>query len=119
MEWLTEAEIRAAAERGKKPAIRISSKHWWQMATATEEEFSDGLDNDKTGVGERYCALCQRYGKCKKCILKNPQDHSHEVCCKTYRKAEKAGRRWREGVGRHSTFQRRATDMYELLESLL
>ena len=88
MRWLTRKQVKAAAKRGRKSALKCSYKHWHQISTATIEEFEkvandNGFvkltnDNDMDVrcfirgylIQTTYCALCLKYynlcalGKC-------------------------------------------------------
>lgn len=61
MKWLTKTQVKNAAKKGERTAIKCSIRHWTQIRDATNEELAQADDNDKVSNGAEFCALCKRY----------------------------------------------------------
>ena len=74
---LTHKQIKAAAKRSRKSAIKCSLRHWQEMRAATKRELARGVAKGSSstlysGIGS--CALCEKYfrkGGCAVCGLWN------------------------------------------------
>ncbi len=79
MKWLTQKQVKAAAAKGRKPAIRCSLVHWQQIRTATKAELCKQMY--AITFGPSLCGLCQYYNRqCGRCPLKV----NGVSCCKEY-----------------------------------
>jgi|GEM_PF-5499575 len=72
MKWLTEEEIKEAAKKSKRAAIKMSIRHWEQLHSVTLREFFEAEKKDLASIGGDYCSLCRRYNW-KPSILKSPR----------------------------------------------
>lgn len=59
MEWLTEEEIKKAAQGTLLEAAEMSLKHWRQLRDASYEEMMKAMEATDVTVYSPYCALCQ------------------------------------------------------------
>lgn len=66
MEWITEQEVKEAAERGLVPALECSYRHWCQICDASEEEFREARRRGLVHNGTNFCALCARHYPCSR-----------------------------------------------------
>jgi len=88
MKWLTIKEVKQAAKKSKRDALRCSRKHWRQNWMATKEELKRHVikkgPKQKSPTDQSLCALCTRYfdrggsisNECKGC----PHDE-RGFCC--------------------------------------
>ncbi len=68
IKWITQAQVKAAAEKGERAALAMSLRHWKQLAAAGEKELRWAEQEGLTGCG--FCALCERYDHdCTGCPL--------------------------------------------------
>ena len=61
MKWVTKKEVKAAAKRGRRAALKCTQKHWWQLKTATEDQLRAGRRSHRASIQSDRCALCVRY----------------------------------------------------------
>lgn len=118
MKWLTQKEIKAAAEKSKKAAIACSVLHWEQVLTATKEELLDFLvKKSESLIRWQYCALCVRCkNNCKPCPMP-----SEKVCRRSgsvWVRASRAFVALQNGNIGIKAFRTRTQPMLDLLRSL-
>jgi len=69
MRWLTTEEIERCSKT-RKGAWRVSVEHWFQIKSATREEFDKAVLSGKVSISAQHCGLCRRghiYGSCDLC----------------------------------------------------
>jgi len=59
--WLTEEEVKEAAQKGDKEALDCSIEHWKQIVVAGYDEYVRARDKGKAAIDEGFCALCQKF----------------------------------------------------------
>ncbi len=73
--WITKAQVKAAAAKSDRAALAMSLRHWKQLAAAGKVELLKTRRANRVSEGEEYCALCQRAGSpapgfsCGRCPL--------------------------------------------------
>ena len=87
--WITQEQVRTAA-KNLRSALKMSHKHWEQIAQATEKQIERAIANNKLDIRCRHCALCHFYHgdnvgdlspeNCKKCVLSNHHSSKQECC---------------------------------------
>lgn len=68
IQWITEEEVKKAAEGTWADALLCSIKKWEQLASATDKELEEREED--YSIGE-MCALCEKSGfpNCSSCII--------------------------------------------------
>ncbi len=86
MDWITIEEVKEAASKGLKEALKSSQKHWKQLATATVIELINRKLVESciecSIIYSKYCALCIRDEmNCSLCIAKKEDSIFSSNCC--------------------------------------
>lgn len=105
--WLTKDQAKNAATN-LRSALKMSHKHWEQMARATEGQIKRAIANGKFDIKSDGCALCHFYHdgnvgnllaeNCKKCVLSNHHSSKKECCKEWYACAGYCKERWTGGI---------------------
>lgn len=78
--WLTQEQVCEESQKGDKEALDCSIEHWKQIVLDVKESGNQ--------LGPYTCAMCQRYGSCKRCPVNHYEKYSdtHLLagCCKEY-----------------------------------
>src|SRR5512146_1422609 len=90
IKWLTQAQVQAAAKKGRKAAIACSQEHWRQLSTATRQDLL-GWGSLYSIIRAGFCATCVLYSPkyCNGCPL-SPQGKHLICCCNAWRCANHA-----------------------------
>lgn len=62
MRWLTQKQIKEAANKSPKAAHDCVIEHWTQLAVCSYEELKDAVENKKVPYEAFWCAFCVRRG---------------------------------------------------------
>ncbi len=126
MKWTTAKQAKAAAKRGKIPALRHARKHWLQMIEATAKELRQGCKKYDTGIEEKFCALChldnlRRSTNVDKlcqgcCLLTQPDENCGNSLVN---EASTALENWRRKEGKISTFRTAGKKVVALMDKIL
>lgn len=118
MKWLSEAQIKKAAETSDLEAMKCSVEHWKQLWMAKAGELRKGQKKGKVNTGYEHCALCERHYDTS-CLPTCPIRQigiSIGYCDNTpYERADKAFLNWLDGIGPWHTWKSAAKAEYEFL----
>lgn len=86
MNWLTQKQIKKAAETSDLAAMECSVKHWKQLWQATAGELRKALKEKKTSILTGHCACCHRFyvrGYCRRKCPVRDIGGAHRLCDNT------------------------------------
>jgi len=91
-DWITQEQVKQAAEHSDEMALMCSLNHWKQMLLAGKDKYFVGVYEEKVNHTQDYCALCKRHKSERNCPLEKNCD-SH--CVPEYRDWSRPT--WEEG----------------------